>query len=528
MSKVVVIGIDGATWNLLMPWIEDGNLPNLRNLYQKGAFANLESTIPPLTPPAWTSAFTGVNPGKHNIYDFIYYDGYEKKITFSNHRKRDCLWNYIGEYNKKSIILNVPGTYPPEKINGIMISGMGTPSTNSNFTYPQDIKKHLIDNHYIIEYGSVREWAENKADFISNVNRMTEIRGNTIRYLMRSFEWDIFSTILVSIDRLQHIYWKTDGKGNLIEDDYQILKDAYKKMDEVCGEIINITGNDKYIFVISDHGFGPIDKGVFLNNYLLDHNYLSFQKKSFLKRTVLNQSNLVNIVGKIDDLGLRKAVNKIIPSNMRAKVYDGAGMGLIDWSKTIAWYGTTSGHAIHINLKGRQPDGVVEQDDYNNVCDQIIQKLYELKDQNTGGNVIKKCYNRENVYSGPFLKNAPDIIIEPEKGYTLQDGFGESIIGFPREGSVRRYGDHEKYGIFMCYGPEIVEGMDLGMLSICDVYPTILHMLQIPLPNDLDGRVISEMFKEDSIMSQREVRYIDNNKEKLIKKINTLRNRNKL
>lgn len=532
MVKVVVIGLDGATWRLMEPWLKSGDLPNLGKLYNNGVYAKLESTIPPLTPPAWTSAFTGVNPGKHNIFDFVYYDGYEKKIVFNYHRKHDCLWNYLHEYGKKSIVVNVPGTYPPEKINGIMISGMGTPSIKSDFVYPDELKSMLIKNKYIIEYGSVREWADNKKNFISRIKHMSNIRRKIISYLMTRYDWDLFISVFTSIDRVQHIFWKTDNNGSILQEDYRILYSTYLHLDEICGEIINNVGSEAYVFIISDHGFGPIQKGIYINNYLRELGFLDLkrnQKKATFSKLGLTQTNLVKIASKLDEYGLRKIVS-LVPNKVRSKIFFETGMGLVDWTRTIAWYGTTSGHAIYINLQGRQPNGIVNPKQYNSICDRIIHELYKLKDPSSGARVIKKCYKRKEIYNGPYLENAPDIVIEPEEGYSLQEGFSEEVIEYAKEGSVRRYGDHEKYGIFMCKGPEIKKGFKINDVRIIDVAPTILHIFGCPIPDDVDGRCLKEIFEEDSEFFKREVVYnhVSQERERVKKIITNLKSKVKL
>ncbi|MHB8132096.1 MAG: alkaline phosphatase family protein, partial [Mobilitalea sp.] len=509
--------------------VGNSSLPHLSKVYNSGVRANFISTHPPLTPPAWTSAFTGVNPGKHNIFDFIYYDGYDAKVVSSTHRKSKAIWDIMGDYSKKSIVVNVPCSFPPTKINGIMVSGMGTPSVNSNFVYPDQFKKDIINDGYIIEYGSVREWAIDQQNYFSKIQQMCYYRKELVEKLIKRNDWDLFVTVFTSLDRVQHIFWRTDENETILAEDYNVLTQTYKIIDEMCSSVLNNLPEGTHIFIVSDHGFGPLKHGVFINNYLREQGFINFtsdNSRSFYN--LFNQSNLVNVAEKVRQCGLGKLLD-LIPLTARSNIFHKTGMGLIDWNRTVAWFGTTSGHAIHINLAGRQPNGLVAAEDYGKICDEIIEKMYLLRDPSNGKKVIKKCYKREDIYKGPYLRNAPDILIEPIEGYCLQEGFGNKLIDCAKEGSLQRFGDHLKEGVFMCCGPEIKEGYTAEDIDICDLTPTILHLMDLPLPKSIDGRVVKDIFKPNSGCLSRETRYVDTSaKERTKELISNLKRQGKI
>lgn len=541
--KCLILGLDGATWNLLKIWTDDGELPTLNKMINSGVSSNLESTIPSLTPPAWTSMFTGVNPGKHNIYDFFIMDGYNKQYLTSTERKAKCIWELLND--KKMIVLNIPQTYPPDAVNGIMVSGMGTPTLKSNFVHPKSIKQWFLKSGYELEVG------------ISDVPKETYIKKMIDRdlkilditsNLINNKEWDLSICVLTGSDRLQHFFWhymdpthplhqKTTNK----KFKYAIL-DYYKAVDKKLDELITSsdTLNKTNVIIASDHGFGPTCHDVYINNWLNEVGLLKFKKLKYKKTKKQNLMSIEKLSHVLHRLGIINLVS-ILPENLLYKIKEFLPseqhlnkkmIKEVDWANTKAWFSSLSGQSISINLKGRQPQGIVGNTEYHQLISYLKKEMCTLEHNNQ--QIVENVYSKYDLYTGEYLSNADDLYIQMKDGYVLQEGTNDNLISSPKLGNVIRSGDHKLHGIFLAHGPDIKQGANIEGARIIDLAPTILHMYGVPIPRDMDGRVLAEIFREDSEMAQREIVYeedktkAEKNKDALKNKIGKLKTKRKI
>lgn len=520
-KKVLVIGIDGATFTLIKPRIKKNLLPTFKKLYEDGVHGTLMSTIPPLTPPAWTSAFTGVNPGKHNIYDFFAKDGYKKKIINNKHRKKKAIWQLK---DKKCIVINVPQTYPPDEINGIMISGMGTPGSLSNFVYPSIMKNKLKSKNYIIDYSDIFDLTTNRRLYIKKIYEMVEKRTEVAIELMKQHEWDIFIVVFSAPDRVQHFFWKYMDEND--KKFGSVIYNTYLKIDEEINKFLKNIDENTYIIIFSDHGFGPLYYDVYINNYLQQLGILKLNKnKRNVLYKILNTKNLIKIGNLMSKFGLSSLVRW---SYIKLKKnFINLDLKNIDWSNTKAWFYSHSGQSIRINLKGREPQGIVDESEYDDLINKITEELLSLK--HNGRRLIKKVYKVNEIYKGSYIENAPDLIILPEDGYALQQGFSNELILPAKQGPAERSGDHRLEGIFFSCGPDIKKNYKIVNAKIYDIAPTILHIFRVPIPKDMDGRVLKEIFKEDSELAKREIIYAkEDEKDKIRDTIKSLKESGKI
>ncbi|AJF62676.1 MAG: hypothetical protein QT11_C0001G0534 [archaeon GW2011_AR20] len=490
MGKVFIMGIDGGSLDLINKWRND--LPNFDKLIKNGTSGYLHTIIPMLTPPAWTSFFTGKNPGKHNIYDFFKFNDYDKNLISSYDRKAESVCDILSRHNKKSIVLNLPINYPPQPVNGIVVSGGEAPSIETDFTYPKEFKKKIFE--LIPDYKIGIDWNnieyQKHDEFIKDLYNVTESHKKLILDLLKNEQWDLFIAVFEDIDRLQHYFWKyMDSnhpfyiKGNKYE---TAIHDYYKELDNVLGEIINNLPQDTFIFVMSDHGFGPIYKQIFINNFLLENGFLQLKEND--KNKVNVRDFLIRLAYKLKIKHLipklsketRDKLKRIIPSN-NPTFFD------IDWGNTKAYFNSYSGQCIFINFKGRQKDGIVEESEYKNLLNNLKERLLRLEDN--GKRVIKNVYFSDEIYKGENLKNAPDIYVVTEEGYVLQEGFNSKLIDGFDESKVHRSGEHRDNGILILNGTAIRQDYNLEA-SILDIAPTILNILKVPVPEDLDGKSI--------------------------------------
>lgn len=519
-QKVVLVGLDGATFDLIKPWVREGSLPNFARIMEQGSFGNLMSVIPPLTTPAWASFLTGMNPGKHGIFDFAErIDGsYDIRWVTSLSRHGRSLWSIISSYGKKIGAINIPNNYPLEKVNGFMIAWMDAPGSD-NFTYPPELAKEIKDKmgDYII---TILDWKENEdlSRFQENLHRMIENRTKTTLYLMENKPWDFFAVLFSATDIAQHCFWSYMDASHPVYDSADAvkfgntIKEVYRHIDSVLGEIQRKMGEDTTLLLMSDHGAGPLRGVVHLNKWLETEGLLKFKRGS--EGTGKNGLTSSSLSRKIIRGGLsflkrnlsqdmRSRLKKAFPG-MRDKIEGLLFSSLFDWERTQA-YSLGSYGNIYINLKGREPHGIVETGaPYEELRNRIIARLMELRDPATGKQVVKKVYRREELYHGPFLFRAADLIVEwSDEGYHSVQRFGsteDSVFSNRLDfhlTNIRYTGHHRLNGIFAIKGKGVKQGIEINGARIIDLAPTILYALGLPVPDDMDGRVLEEVFDRE-------------------------------
>jgi len=485
MTRVLIVGFDGADWELIFNWANKEKLPNFKRLIQQGVFGPLESTIPPITPPAWTSMTTGKNPEKHGILGFIKMtytpNKWCKSIYTSLDKKSKELWDYVD----KSIVVNVPITYPPRKIDGIMVTGMLTPSLDSEFTYPPEFKNELLKKipEYIIEL----DWAKyrsKKKKFITRLYDMTKKRIDLFWYLFNNKPWKLMFFVFIGPDRIQHIFWEA-----------RELEKYWKYLDNFLGEIITKAEEENiHLFVVSDHGFCGVERSIYINNILLD--------LGFLKLKLHDNSNVIfghSLLYKIIK-GAARAYLKL-PYKIRellrpiiSKVYTSPKF---DLENSVAFcISEGSFGSIYINPKFSREEVILK----------IKRVLESIIDKKTKRRPIYKVFRREELY-GRASEDiyCPDLIVIPSEGYEI----GEyNPLGLLAD-TLFKNGDHRLYGIFFAYGYGIKKGYKIENAKIYDIVPTILHIFGLPIPNDMDGRVLTEIFEPDSEFARRKPKYVD-------------------
>lgn len=497
MAKILIIGLDGVTFKLLDPWIKEEYLPTFKKLKDKGCYAYLKSCLPTVTPTAWTSITTGKNPGKHGIFDFQKIDfNYNSKIYLSNDKRSYEIWDYL--IDKKSIIINLPYSYPPKRINGIMMSGMLTPDKTSNFIIPSKFKKDILDK--FPDYSFELDWILYRGRinrFKEDLMALTDKRIKLFYYFIEK-EWDFYFFVFIEPDRAQHILWSDLS-----------LKKYFKYIDYKLNEILKKIERKKInLFLISDHGFARVYKKIHINDFLKNEGYLALKSKKSIKKLIGKIKTISeNILKFLSSFSILQKILNYIPMELikytvKPLLENGSNFCEdIDWKNTkVFMYGTGQ---ILINTKNRFAEGIVSDEEYEDLRQHIKNKLESLKDPETGKKVIHKVFKKEEIYSGKFLKDGPDLIIFPQKGYIVSATLKGAIF----EKLDFKRGDHDLDGIFIGYGPDIKSGYNLGEISIFDIAPTILYMLGSPIPREMDGRVLKEIFKNNSKLSKRKINY---------------------
>jgi predicted AlkP superfamily phosphohydrolase/phosphomutase len=504
--KVLVLGLDGASLKIIEPMVRKGRLPNLAKLMTEGSSGILESTLPPVTIPAWVSMFTGKNPGKLGVFDLLKRNGYSVEPNGYCYCGKGPIWQILNAYDISTGVLNLPGTYPPEKLNGFMVTGMMTPSKRRAFSYPSSLATDLDSNvsQYEID---VPQWQYfDKGRFIKDIYKVTENRGRAAEYLIEKFPCDFNMIVFTSSDRLQHVLWKRRD----------IIESYWQELDRILGRLLPRFGEDSYALIVSDHGFGPLMKTFYVNEWL--------QRRGYLRVKHHNNERLFIKMGRIAEkiyrfLGKKRLLRPILAS---IKKYMGLDRimrytyaylsnekleGKVDWAGTKAFSCVHTPHFghIYINLEGKMRHGCVPKAERERLCQTIIDELKNLSDPFTGEQVKVEAYKAEEVYSGPYLEDAPDLVFIVEEGrYEVDVQVGSGTLfdtGAPLTGWT---GTHTRDGVIIAKGPGIKSDHKIQKAKISDIAPTILHLFGISIPEDMDGRILDEIFTKDIEFRERE------------------------
>jgi len=516
--KVIVIGLDGATFDLIDKFLEDSYLPTLKRLISMGVRAKARSIIPPVSASAWTSIITGVNPGKHGLFDFSKRKAhsYSVRPVFSTDVKVKTLWSILGEYGYKTIAVKVPGTYPPEKINGVLISGFPTPEEKEDFVYPREVLYELREKFGKFKLQPQTPITDSNEDkFLNEMMEITEIQTEIVRYLMKKYEWDLLFNVFMITDAIPHHFYKYFDENHPLYNSKKakkysdaILK-SYEQVDNAIAKILKEAPSDAVIFLISDHGFAPVYYAFYSNTWLLKEGYLKIKRKPIpLIKYLLFKCgfNLSSVYRMIKKMTRMHKIEKIAyeKSSFLLKLKDMIFLSMldIDWERSKA-YSLGNFGQIFINLKGREPMGCVDTTQYDSLVEEIILKLKGLKDKY--GNVLFDIVLRgKDVYTGPYAEYGADILFMNSKSRymairTMEFGSNKIISVHPVWS-----GAHTLEGIFVAAG-KIIKKCKLSEIKLYDITPTILHLFGIPIPRYMDGQVL-DIFKENVAVNRPHLR----------------------
>ncbi|MDH4208597.1 MAG: alkaline phosphatase family protein, partial [Anaerolineae bacterium] len=362
-DRVLVIGIDGATFDLLRPWMDEGFLPNLAAIRDSGSHGLLRSTIPPITASAWSSFQTGKNPGKHGLFDFTQYrpGSYETSYVNASSVLAEPLWQILSRQGKRVVVINVPVTYPPQPVNGYLISGMLTPSVEVEFTYPPGLYTEMVREiaDYQIFLPARAALQMGFRDFVDRLRYLSRKRAEAALFLMRRAEWDFFMVHFQSSDVLQHALWSHldpahPQYSSIPERDRDYARSYYAELDALIGQVADQAGPDTTVIVMSDHGFGPARKRFHINQWLANEGLLAIGAGALRKRGLAHAERFMR---SIDVLKLRRRL--LTPFSDRERLVRRLTQeSLIDWSATRVYALPCAAVCrLQINCKDREPLG---------------------------------------------------------------------------------------------------------------------------------------------------------------------------
>jgi predicted AlkP superfamily phosphohydrolase/phosphomutase len=508
--RVCVIGLDGATFDLIRPWAEAGYLPTLARLMKEGAWGELRSTIPPMTGPAWSTFMTGTNPGKHAIFDWVYrrQGSYDFIPVTSEHCRQPSLWEIASQSGKRVLAVNVPMTFPPQKINGCVVSGL--PAT-SLATYPTELAGYIREKHpgYIVYPDPGQAYSDQGIDlFLAHLDQAIEKRLELWRDLSNREPWDFAMLVLNATDVVQHAMWKFMSPDHPLYNPKKAVRykdtilNVYRKIDGILADLLAVMGRDTVVWIMSDHGFGPLHHFIHVNTWLMREGFLVIKNNAIarLKAAIFRLGfSPMPVYDLLMAIGLGK---------LKREVVRGQGQSLmktfflsfddVDWERTKAYSLGNIGQ-VCINLRGREPQGAISPgEEYERVVRQIIDRLAQLHDPRNGQLAVDYIYRREEVYHGPATGEAADILFLPHKLEYF--GFGEYEFGDHRIFASLRHGisgTHRMNGICLVWG-EPVQSASLQAPKLEDLAPTILYLMGLPVPAHMDGRLLMEAFRPDA------------------------------
>ncbi len=504
MSRVLVIGIDGATFDLIRPWVEEGKLPNLARLMDEGVHGPLESTLPPVTSPAWPTFATGKNPGKHGVFDFIRPMGGRFELVNASSLRTPTLWELLSERGRKVGVMNVPVTYPPQPVNGFLIGGMLSPMAGA-FTYPDDLLDQYTDRLPPYRIAPNVQYKEgNEQAFTADLLELVERRGEYALQLMDDYPHDFLMFHFQATDVLQHALWKLVAPDHPRHDPQAAaafgpaFEQIYRRIDDYLGRMIDrllSQGNEATVIVMSDHGFGSLHNVVNMNLFLLDQGLLNLKRgmwtqlKTRLFRAGLTPASVWHLIERV---GLQNYVWQVSKSTRNKVVSKFLSFDDVDWSRTVAY---SIGHVgqIYVNLKGREPEGIIEPGAaYEEACERVIDALQELRHPETGQPLVDEVIRGDQVVQGPYASRSADL-------HVVLDGY--RAIAFPLFATDNQIvtqqirgdsGSHRRHGVLIGWGNGVKSGETVEGAQIMDLAPTILHLMGLRVPDDMDGRVLTE------------------------------------
>jgi len=519
---VLIIGLDGATWTNLRPWIEQGKLPHLGKLVAEGASGPLTTTIPPVSPSAWVSFATGCNPGKHGVFDFVFprQNAYDIGVVNVNMRAAPPFWQVIEDAGGQVGLASVPITFPPQPIQGWTVCGFIVPNEQAAYTQPPELKQQIKEAGLVWplhEFEGHRSRDPRK--FLQDMRSFDESRTRVVTWLMKTRPWDLVAFVIKTTDTTQHEVWhlldpqhpRHDPEmAATVQDDIVAF---FQAMDACVGQLVQTAGPETTVIVMSDHGGGPFEKFFHVNNWLAAQGWLKF------KRTPLALIKRAMFAAGFTPITALKIVNRLRLGRFRKNVKRGRGRGWlgqlflslrdVDWTRTQAFSIGNFGQ-IYLNTRGVRPQGIVEPGaEYEVVRERIIQQALALRDPESGDAVIHAAYKREELYHGARLSHAPDIILHTDRARYVS--FGHADFGSNKliEPSIGQTGHHTMDGIVILRGARIPAGTRLEGANIVDIAPTVLALMGLPVPETMDGKVLFGMETRSAGTRERDRREVE-------------------
>lgn len=497
-ARVVVVGWDGATFDIIKPLLAAGRMPVLADFLRKGVHAPLCSTVPPVTPVAWTSFATGTSPGRHGIFDALTLDPASHAVRFVSAatRRTAPIWSVLSERGRPAGAVNVPVTWPPDAVDGFVIPGMFTPSDARDCVHPPELQA-AVEARFGVCLDSPK-LDPNPERYLENLLAGVEERCALTLWLMERRPLDYFCSVFMESDRVQHFFWAYRDPAHPLHARLgQAIEAVYERLDAALGKILAACPPDTAVALVSDHGAGPLRRAIFLNRWLMDQGLLVLSgelaalaghKPSPLRRAAV---------------ALAKAVlpESVLAARRRGKSKAHARINnlfsaIVDWDRTACVSEGIAG-GIFFNPQ------VVGEADRAALTERLKKGLLAIVDPETGLPPFAGVYAREELYAGPAVADAPDVVTLCGPGYQVLVPHEIALYGQGAPTGLfaphKWSGRHEQYGVFALAGPGVAAGLELTGAAMPDVTPTLLYALGEAVPESMDGRVLTGAFTPQTL-----------------------------
>jgi predicted AlkP superfamily phosphohydrolase/phosphomutase len=507
VPKLIVVGLDAATFDVIDPLVEAGDLPALAGLLARGARGTLRSTTHPLTPLAWTTMVSGVNAGRHGIWDFSERDasGYGLRLVNGSHSRAPALWTRLSEAGRRVGVVNVPFTWPAPDVNGFALAGIDAGAREDGMSSPRELVHELQDRfgRLLLDHSFPVD-EEGRLD-LELVRRACEQKVAIVDWLTERYDPELLFVVFMAADHVHHLAWpdwEERGRDSTVAEAYRIL-------DASLGELLKRADDDTNVLVVSDHGGGALRGVVNLNAWLAEQGYLSYAENGSTNGGGVHR--LFELRRKLPK-EWRYSLKQRLP-RLRERAYRLRPPSVVDWRQTRAFAYGIFGNIV-LNVAGRERDGIVQPgEEYERLRDELRERLLDLRSED-GESIVAAVHRREDLFSGPELDKIPDLIVEfrdyawlgkgnlTERTATLEDTI--AIRAHPEQ---RYAGGHRPDGIFVLAGPAARAGAELHA-GIADVAPTVLYLLDEPVPSSFEGRLLAEAL-EPSLLDERPLEFSD-------------------
>ncbi|AGB39136.1 alkaline phosphatase family protein [Natronococcus occultus] len=494
--RLLVIGLDAGCRPILEPLFEAGKTPTLRRLFETGTSGTLESQIPPWTASAWPSLYTGKNPGKHGVFDFLSFDGYDWTVVNSTHVRERPVWELLSDHGFTSVVVNLPVTHPARAFDGALIPGMTAPEDPA--CHPEGILEDVEK-----ACGEYRIYPQNGAESAASIEgyeRVTELRGKAFRYLCRRFEPDFG---FLQFQQTDSVFHERGGEKRAVES-------VYREVDRQIEATIE-RHDPENVLVVSDHGMGRVSGHEFrLNEYLREEGLVAARQggegmpdwsrawendllagedaadhEAGPLERALNAAATVGlttqrIAAALDRIGLAEPIGSRVPNDLLR-----AASTQVDFPVSEAYVRSKSELGVRINLEGREPNGQVSPAEYETVRAELIAALSAVRTPD-GEPMFEAVEPRERYFDGPYLDNGPDIV-------TVPAGFDNAIgadLDRSQFGEPMEPWNHKRTGVVAATGSAFDESVPLEGATIFDIAPTICSLFDVPIDADMDGTAL--------------------------------------
>jgi predicted AlkP superfamily phosphohydrolase/phosphomutase len=502
--KLLVVCLAEATFDLIRPFADAGKMPNVARLMSHGVWGRLRSQMPMVTPQMCGTIVTGRSPGEHGLFDF-YQRGPDGRFreTDGTWLKNPPVWQLLHERGLTCGIVNVPFTYPPAPIRGFMISGEDAPGAHASIAHPRGLYRELTARFGRYHLKDTFPGGRQKSDYLTLFTEDVRAQTDVFEHVFASRQWDFGMVFFSHTAMAQHYFWGDHLSRDASNPYRGVLESAYVALDTAIGRLVAAAGDNASVFVISDSGAGPIASGVNINRLL--------EERGFLCRRIGSAPS----GGGGTSEGLRKRAQRYLQSERLAPLYffvnhrlrplkvwmqSRLSQSSIDWSRTRA-YSRGQWGFVYVNLKGRDPHGIVERGaEYDELCTRIAREIEQLVDPASGERAVSRVWRGSELYHGPMVEWSPDLVIDWRDGAYMPNETSRSTAIFgPRQREYMSWpttGSHRLDGVLIAAGPHVRSAGRIEGARLIDLLPTWMHLLGQKPPQDLQGSVLHQLFVE--------------------------------